>query len=68
MYVYTEQFDQSSPTTDGYTIRNTNYKLIHLENGTEYLFKLSIDPFKQTNLIMNTSNTEAQQTSPSFDC
>ncbi|WPR72918.1 sulfatase-like hydrolase/transferase [Flavobacterium sp. NG2] len=60
-YVYTEQFGQSSPSTDGYTIRNTNYKLIHLENGTEYLFKLSTDPFEQNNLISNTSNTEAQQ-------
>ena len=60
-YVYTEQFGQSSPSTDGYTIRNLSYKLIHLENGTEYLFKLSTDPFEQTNLISSTSNTEAQQ-------
>ncbi len=60
-YVYTEQFGQSSPSTDGYTIRNSNYKLIHLENGTEYLFKISIDPFEQYNLISNTSNIEAQE-------
>ncbi|MGA9639518.1 sulfatase-like hydrolase/transferase [Flavobacterium sp.] len=60
-YVYTEQFGQSSPTTDGYTIRNSNYKLIHLEDGTEYLFKLSTDPFEQNNLISSTSNTEAQE-------
>lgn len=59
-FVYTEQFGQSSPTTDGYTIRNIDYKLIHTEDGTEYLFKLSTDPFETTNLITNTSNTEAQ--------
>lgn len=60
-YVYTEQFGQSSPTTDGYTIRNTDYKLINLENGTEHLYKLSSDPFEQTDLLLSTLTTEAQQ-------
>jgi arylsulfatase B len=60
-YTYTEQFGNTSTTNDGYAIRNENYKLIHLQNGTEYLYKISTDPFEQTNLLLNTLATEAQQ-------
>ena len=60
-FAYSEQFGQSSPATDGYAIRNGNYKLIHVENGTEYFYNLSIDPFEQTNLLLSTLSTEAQQ-------
>ncbi len=61
-YVYTELFG-SSPSTrhDGYSVRNSNYKLIVLQNGNEYLYKVSTDPFEQTNLMLNTLSTEAQQ-------
>jgi arylsulfatase A-like enzyme len=60
-FAYSEQFGQSAPGTDGYAIRNNNYKLIHTENGTEYLYNLTIDPFEQTNLLSGTLSTEAQQ-------
>jgi arylsulfatase B len=60
-FVYSEQFGQSAPTTDGYAIRNNKYKLIHVENGTEYFYNLSIDPFEQTNLLLSTLSAEAQQ-------
>ncbi len=60
-FVYSEQFDNTSTRNDGYAIRNADYKLIHLENGTEYLYKLSIDPFEQTNLMTASLSAEAQQ-------
>jgi len=60
-FVYSEQFGQSAPSTDGYAIRNNNYKLIHVENGTEYFYNLSADPFEKINLLLSTLTTEAQQ-------
>ncbi|MFT7029368.1 MAG: arylsulfatase A-like enzyme [Marinoscillum sp.] len=60
-FVYSEQFDNTSTKNDGYAIRNETYKLLHLENGTEYLFKISTDPFEQTNLMTATLSAEAQE-------
>ncbi len=60
-FAYSELFGSSSSKNDGYAIRNENYKLIHLQNGTEYLYKISVDPFEQTNLMSATLSTEAQQ-------
>ncbi|RZK59879.1 MAG: DUF4976 domain-containing protein [Pedobacter sp.] len=60
-FVYTEFFGNSPSTNDGYAVRDENYKLIHLLNGTEYLYKLSVDPFEQTNLMSGTLTNEAQQ-------
>jgi len=60
-YAYTEFFGNSPSTNDGYAIRNENYKLIHLISGTEYLYKLTLDPFEQTNLMSGSLTTEAQQ-------
>jgi len=60
-FTYSEQFGNASTTNDGYTIRNTNYKLIHLQSGTEFLYHISIDPFETTNLLLNSLTAEAQQ-------
>ena len=60
-FVYSEQFGNTSTTDDGYTIRNSNYKLIHLQSGTEYFYKINTDPFETTNLLLNTLTAEAQQ-------
>jgi len=60
-YIYSEQFGSTSPINDGYTLRDDLYKLIHLENGNEYLFKVSTDPFEQTNLLESTLSAEAQE-------
>ncbi len=60
-FAYTEQFGNTSATDDGYAIRNSLYKLIHLNSGTEYFYKISTDPFEQTNLLSGTLTTEAQQ-------
>lgn len=60
-FTYSEQFGSTFSSNDGYTIRNDNYKLIHLTSGTEYLYKVSTDLFEQTNLLAGTLSTEAQQ-------
>jgi len=60
-YVYSEQFGNNPSTNDGYAIRNTSYKLIHLQSGTEYFYKISSDPFEQVNLLLNPLTVEAQQ-------
>ena len=60
-FVYTEQFGHTNSRTDGFTIRNKHYKLIHLDNGTEYLYKISTDPFEKTNLLTNTLTPDAQE-------
>jgi arylsulfatase B len=60
-FVYSEQFGNTSAIADGYTIRNTNYKLIHLQSGTEYYYKISTDPFETINLLLSTLSAEAQQ-------
>jgi len=60
-FVYSEQFGQTPSTSDGYTVRNANYKLIHLESGTEMLYKLTKDPFEKNNLLLGTLTSEAQK-------
>jgi arylsulfatase B len=59
-FAYSEFFGNTPSTNDGYAIRNENYKLIHLLSGTEYLYKISSDPFEQTNLMLTSLSTEAQ--------
>lgn len=60
-FAYSEFFGNSPATNDGYTLRNENYKYIKLQKGTEYLYKISTDPFETTNLMLNPLNNEAQQ-------
>jgi arylsulfatase B len=60
-FVYSEQFGNTSSVADGYTIRNKNFKLIHLDSGTEYYYKISIDPFEISNLFLSTLSIEAQE-------
>ena len=51
-YVYSEK-------KDAYTIRNTTYKYIKFDNGTEELYNLSLDAYENSNLMMSTLSTEA---------
>lgn len=60
-FAYSEKFGGNQPTDDGYTIRNSKYKLIHLTNETELFFNLIKDPFETNNLLLNTLPSEAQQ-------
>jgi arylsulfatase B len=60
-FIYSEQFGNTSPINDGYAVRNADYKLIHIEDGTEYLYKISTDPFEQNNLLSASLSEEARQ-------
>lgn len=50
-WLYNDQFDQSTPTTGGRSIRDDRYKLIRLNNGTEEFYDLTADPGETVNLI-----------------
>jgi arylsulfatase B len=60
-FTYSEQFGSTNMVNDGYTIRNEEYKLIHLDSGTEYFYQLSTDPFEENDLLSETLSAEAQQ-------
>ena len=42
------------PNISGYTIRNSQYKLIRFDNGKQELYDLIMDPFEQNNLLLAT--------------
>jgi hypothetical protein len=59
-YLLGEQFNQSA-ATDGFTLRNNKYKLIHWYNtSTERLYDLENDPYEFTNLLASPLTAEAQ--------
>ena len=58
-WAFTELFGFND-TDDGKAIRNQSYKLIRFDNGTEELYKLSIDPYESDNLLDGSLSSEAQ--------
>lgn len=54
-FVYAEV---KSPTTEAWTIRNQDYKLIEFANGKKELYHLVSDPFENTNLTAGTLTAE----------
>lgn len=50
-WLYNEEFDRSTPTTGGRSLRDERYKLIRLNNGTDEFYDLAADPAETTNLI-----------------
>ncbi|MCG9791603.1 sulfatase-like hydrolase/transferase [Flavobacterium algicola] len=59
-FAYSELFTSVGYDNEGYTLRNDSYKLIHLTTGSELLYKISSDPFEQSNLLLSTLSSEAQ--------
>lgn len=57
-YVYSEGIDSRS-NNEGYTIRNSNYKLMSFEDGTQMLFDLINDPYESNDLLESNLSTEA---------
>ncbi len=51
--LYTDQFDQSDPTSGGRALRDDRAKLIRYNNGTEVFHDLLADPAETTNLLAN---------------
>ncbi len=57
--VFTGYLEDPAQGTDGWTLANQDYKLLHLENGAELLFKISEDPWESQNLLP-TEDAEVQ--------
>jgi arylsulfatase B len=55
--VFSEIFKNPTISGDGKTIRNSEYKLLKFDNGTEKLFNLATDPTEKSNLLLGTLNT-----------
>ena len=53
-WAFTEVFRTTPLPTDGKTIRNQNYKLLKLTNGTEKLFNLTVNSTESNNLLTGT--------------
>ena len=51
--LYTDQFDQSDPTSGGRALRDDRVKLIRYHNGTEVFHDLLTDPAESANLLAN---------------
>ncbi len=49
-FVIEEQFNQSA-TTDGVTLRNDKFKLVHFYSHVEQFYDLAHDPYEYTNLL-----------------
>jgi len=58
-WAFTEVFKDSPTSGDGKAMRNTEYKLIKFDDGTEKFFNLITDPTEKTNLLSGTLNTAA---------
>ena len=59
-FVIEEQFNQSG-TTDGVTLRNDKFKLIHFYNHVEQFYDLANDPYEYTNLLLNLPLSDVAQ-------
>ncbi|WP_147383192.1 sulfatase-like hydrolase/transferase [Pontibacter oryzae] len=57
-YAYSELFG-TGDGREGWTMRDSRYKLIHLTNGTEFFYDLSLDPFETANLLSAALTSEA---------
>jgi arylsulfatase A-like enzyme len=53
---FTEVFKDPTISGDGKTMRNSDYKLLKFDNGTEKFFNLSTDPTEKVNLLSGTLN------------
>jgi arylsulfatase A-like enzyme len=62
------QYSEISETTsDIWTIRNDQYKLIVMPNGTDEMYDLVADPYENVNLLTSTLSTEATTAKQSLE-
>lgn len=50
-WIFTQKFTTPADTNDGRTIRNTNYHLMRLDDGSEEFYNQTTDPFETVNLL-----------------
>ena len=58
-YMFGEQFNERD-VSDGWTLRNAQFKLIHFYDHIEQLYDLSTDPYEHTNLLAAALSSTAQ--------
>lgn len=56
--VFSEIFKATPVAGDGKTIRNSDYKLLKFDNGTEKFFNITNDPNESDNLLSRSLNSE----------
>lgn len=66
-WAYTEVFSVTASANDSRAIRNTDYKLIHFDNGKQEFYNLTTDPSEATNLLTRTL-TATERTNYTFLC
>ncbi len=49
--LYSEEFDNATPTTGGRVLRDDRYKIIRNETGVDPFYDLQVDPYEITNLF-----------------
>jgi arylsulfatase A-like enzyme len=57
-YMFGEQFNEHA-VSDGWTLRNGQFKLIHFYDHIEQFYDLSADPYEFTNLLAGALTTTA---------
>ncbi len=57
-WTFTQQFTNPVNVTDGKTIRNNDYHLMRLDNGTEEFYNQTTDNFENSNLINTTMSVQ----------
>lgn len=57
-WTITQKFTVPVDTNDGSTIRNQDYHLMRLDDGTEEFYNQTLDPFENTNLINSMSSQD----------
>ncbi len=56
-WAFTEIFKLTPDANDGKTMRNSAYKLLRFDNGTEEFYNLATDPDETNNLLTGTLNS-----------
>jgi len=66
-WAFAEIFKTTTDSSDGKTMKNSNYKLIRFDNGRERFYNLAIDPSELNNLL-NTTMTSTDNTNYAYLC
>jgi arylsulfatase A-like enzyme len=66
-WAFSEVFRNTPLSSDGKTIRNTDYKLLKLANGTEKFFNLTLNP-NETNDLLVTNMTATDISNYNYLC
>jgi arylsulfatase B len=66
-WVFSEVFSVTPQAKEGKTMRNTDYKLMHFDDGTQEFYNLTNDANERTNLLLRTLTT-TERTNYNYLC